>query len=288
MQHKEIRILPSWSPLPTLCPAPTTAARRLLSGCGCSAKAPTPGFHAGDLNNGMNKEAFGKGTYMEKETAIAQSQFLAKALFNRGMYEDALRAAALQLQQSDAHFGRAHPATASALNNVALMHKMRGDLAKSIDAYSDALAAYRAALGTEDHPSFATALSNLGLVYRALADAAGTPKVHRVAYHEQARQHFARALEIRGETLAAGHPDVEMARNNAAVEEGAAAGDKTSAEAGLRRSVARLEDAVGHLGSCLTDRLETGRRKAEGKRVAEENEGENCFAMTYFPFSTSF
>ena len=98
--------------------------------------------------------------------------------------------------------GERSPAYASALNNLALVHKMNGDLAIAAPIYEQALAVYRSALGWA-HPSVATTLANLGLLHAALAgrhrgssEATATSALREHA--EIALQYCTQAVEQRG------------------------------------------------------------------------------------------
>jgi len=78
--------------------------------------------------------------------------------------EVAERAASLALQ----FLGRDHPAYASTLNNLALLHKTHHqDFERAAKLYEEALGIYERSVG-KDHPSYRTCLTNLGLAYRSL------------------------------------------------------------------------------------------------------------------------
>ena len=63
------------------------------------------------------------------------------------------------------HFGKLHPATASAYNNVGLMNKCLGHYVVAKEAYEESLRIYGEVCG-KDHGSYAAALSNLGVLER--------------------------------------------------------------------------------------------------------------------------
>ena len=69
------------------------------------------------------------------------------------------------LDMCKSHFGSLHPATASAYNNLGLMHKLLGNYEQSRDAYHESLRLYGEVCG-KDHASYAAALSNLGMLER--------------------------------------------------------------------------------------------------------------------------
>ena len=81
------------------------------------------------------------------------------------VYDRALATADELLVMCKSHFGSLHPATASAYNNVGLMHKLLGNYEKSRAAYHESLRLYGEVCG-KDHASYAAALSNLGMLER--------------------------------------------------------------------------------------------------------------------------
>jgi tetratricopeptide (TPR) repeat protein len=80
-------------------------------------------------------------------------------------YTTALETASQLLDMSQSHFGKLHPATASAYNNVGLMNKCLGHYIDAKQAYEEALRIYGEVCG-KDHGSYAAALSNLGMLER--------------------------------------------------------------------------------------------------------------------------
>eukprot|EP00957_Ditylum_brightwellii_P094821 7220945-Ditylum_brightwellii.AAC.1 len=74
------------------------------------------------------------------------------------------------LASCELHFGTEHPATASAHNDVGLMHKALGEWEESRSSYHKALRLYAMIVG-KDHASYAAALNNLGNLDRAMASA---------------------------------------------------------------------------------------------------------------------
>jgi TPR repeat protein len=67
------------------------------------------------------------------------------------------------MSQSSSHFGKLHPATASAYNNVGLMNKCLGHYIDAKQAYEEALRIYGEVCG-KDHGSYAAAMRNLGML----------------------------------------------------------------------------------------------------------------------------
>ena len=88
--------------------------------------------------------------------------------FRHASYEDALTVASKLLTMAIEHFGLLHPATASAYNNVGLMHKSLGRYDEAKEAYHESLRVYGEVCG-KDHASYAAALSNLGMLERGRA-----------------------------------------------------------------------------------------------------------------------
>ena len=86
-------------------------------------------------------------------------------LYKHGDYTKALSEAKHLLQQTQSHFGDAHPATAAAHNNVGLLHKQLGQFDDARFAYQTAMKLYQQTVGS-DHHSYASALHNLGTLNR--------------------------------------------------------------------------------------------------------------------------
>ena len=83
-------------------------------------------------------------------------------------YPAALTAAEECAAASEAHFGKKHAATASALNNVAQVHRAAGRPAEAVPHMEAALEVYEEVLG-DSHASTATAFANLGQLRMVLA-----------------------------------------------------------------------------------------------------------------------
>jgi tetratricopeptide (TPR) repeat protein len=101
---------------------------------------------------------------------VAEERMLALQSTLRSHHRSASYSSALQVAQellslSLSHFGQLHPATASAYNNVGLMHKCLGNYVHAKEAYEQALHVYGQVCG-KDHGSYAAALSNLGMLER--------------------------------------------------------------------------------------------------------------------------
>jgi tetratricopeptide (TPR) repeat protein len=134
---------------------------------------------------------------IQREKRISETQRALRAAYKQGDHSSALEGAKLLRDQCALHFTRNHPAYASALNDLGLMHKELGEHAFAVEAYLEALRVYRAAFGMENHPSFATTLANCGLAFRAYA--AGCPALERMGLLDRAKEHLERAVELRRE-----------------------------------------------------------------------------------------
>lgn len=119
-------------------------------------------------------------------------------LYRAGRYGDARDVAIECRNLVRKNFGPEHPASASAANNLALMHKTLGDLEDARHLYDEALKTYRVVLGDE-HTSTATAACNLALLYR---DGGFKEK------HLEAIELLEGALDTRRKLLGENHPDV--------------------------------------------------------------------------------
>lgn len=81
-------------------------------------------------------------------------------------YSTALDTATELLERCTSHFGKMHPATASAYNNVGLMNKLLGKYADAKEAFHESLQIYGEVCG-KDHSSYAAPLFNVGMLERS-------------------------------------------------------------------------------------------------------------------------
>jgi len=98
-------------------------------------------------------------------------QNLIRQLHHTAEYEKGLEASLELLRHCEGHFehpllGKAHPVTASAHNNVALMYKCLGQFQEATTHYQQSMEMYRQTLG-DDHANTATAMANLANLLRA-------------------------------------------------------------------------------------------------------------------------
>ena len=90
---------------------------------------------------------------------------------------------------------------ATALNNLAALHRLTGNYARAEPLYLRALAINEKANGP-DHPTVAVVLNNLGLMFQQQGNL------------EKARPLLERSLAIREKAAGPDHPDVARALNN--------------------------------------------------------------------------
>ena len=138
--------------------------------------------------------------------------------FQNSNYTSALSTSQEVLQKSTDLFGLTHPATASAYNNIGLMHKMMGDFQLSRENYHRALNVYRdvPGIGT-DHASYAAALNNLGNLDRAqsaMDDDEGLSSLERMQLNDSAVEYLEEAYKIRKVELGAEHVYTVTSRSN--------------------------------------------------------------------------
>jgi tetratricopeptide (TPR) repeat protein len=122
----------------------------------------------------------------------------------QGLFQTAAEAAESCTQLCSNYYGEAHPATASAFNNLALAQKNLGLLDEALANYDKALRIYRTAL-TDDHMSTAACYLNVGLLLLALANKA--KGMARMDHIENAKLNLQQAHAIRSKLLGDGsHP----------------------------------------------------------------------------------
>ena len=150
---------------------------------------------------------------MEKEYELMKIQRDIRAHYQEGNYKDALRVSRDFLDQTLDHFGKDHPATASAYNNIGLMYKSTGDWAESRKMYHESLRVYGRVLGT-DHASYAGALHNIAALNKIqvhMDDALSG--IQRLQLNEEAIDYFQEAWKIRQAELGEEHPHTIASRS---------------------------------------------------------------------------
>ncbi|MFL6263329.1 MAG: tetratricopeptide repeat protein [Thermoanaerobaculia bacterium] len=99
------------------------------------------------------------------------------------------------LRLREGALGRRHPEVAKLLNNLGVLHAMRGEYPKAEGLFREALAIREATLGPL-HPDVAASLNNLGMARSAQGD------------NRQAEALLLRGLRIREQALPPDHPDL--------------------------------------------------------------------------------
>lgn len=150
----------------------------------------------------------------DKELELSKLQVQVNDRYRSGHFRQALDMARDLLQATQAHFGRDHPATAAAENNIGLMHKQLGEFDASRRHYRRAQAIYRSTVG-EDHASFAAVLHNLGTLNRDQihvdADLSATD---RLSLLESAIDYLQQAWQIRVNELGVEHAHTVASRSS--------------------------------------------------------------------------
>jgi tetratricopeptide (TPR) repeat protein len=149
-----------------------------------------------------------------KEKELAQLQNHVSDLHREGKYSKALKAARVLLDDTTAHFGGNHPATATAHMNIGLMHKLLGQFNEGRREYLLAQQIYRLSLGI-DHASYATVLHNLGNLNRSQIhfDADLRPN-DRLALLDVALEYLEEAYYIRKAEMSREHPHTVASRSS--------------------------------------------------------------------------
>lgn len=158
------------------------------------------------------------------------------ALFRMGDYEaavDRLEEALALRRRADRASGdvRASPRTATLINNIGLMHYLRGRPDQAEPRLREALALRRSLLGG-DHPDLAQTLTNLGLMLKDYGDVT------------EAASLLEEALKVRRASLEDDHFRIGQAMLNLAIAL-RDSGEHEAAEGLFEQSLARLEEQLG-------------------------------------------
>lgn len=161
-----------------------------------------------------NKPNLKKNDQQIAEEELHMLQSHVRQHFQHANYTDALSTAQEVLQKTTSLFGRKHPATASAYNNIGLMHKMMGDFDLSRENYHSALLIYEEIVG-KDHASYAATLNNLGNLdrYQSTIDENLT-SLQRMQFNDSAVEYFEEAWKIRKAELGEEHVHTVTSRSN--------------------------------------------------------------------------
>ena len=150
----------------------------------------------------------------DKEMELHTLTMHVQTHYRHGNYPDALQAAKELLDATQDHFGKDHPATASAYNNIALMHKNLGAFQDSRLNYNEALRIYDRVVG-KDHASYAAALHNIGSLHKAQVHLdESLPSLERVELQEIAAEYLEEAWQIRRDELGNEHPHTVASRSS--------------------------------------------------------------------------
>lgn len=174
---------------------------RFFSGCG--------GGGGGDGGGGCGskepKERFPMPD-REEELRLVVIQNRITGHYQQGDFSKALSVSQDLLKQTDAHFGRDHPATASAYNNIGLMQKLMGDFIEARKHYNHAMRIYGKVVG-RDHASYVMTLHNLGALNKSQVHFDTSLKAtDRLSLMETALEYFEEAWAIRKAELGDEHP----------------------------------------------------------------------------------
>lgn len=173
-----------------------------------------------------------KNEQQQAEEELYMLQSHVRQHYQNANYTAALSTSHEILQQSTSLFGKQHPSTASAYNNIGLMHKMMGEFDDSRTNYHEALRIYEDIVG-KDHASYAAALNNLGNLDRAQSmignegeneshvdnDDANPPSepltaLQRMQLNDSAVEYFEQAYNIRKVELGEEHVHTITSRTN--------------------------------------------------------------------------
>jgi tetratricopeptide (TPR) repeat protein len=218
-----------------------------------------------------------------KEEALMRIQQEIRIHHKHGNYSDALKASKQLLTETTEHFGKDHPATASAYNNVGLMNKQMGDFDESRKHYHESLRIYGRVVG-KDHASYAAALHNIGSLNKTQVHVDETlTGIQRLQLNEEALEYLQDAWRIRQVELGDEHPHTISSRSNYGSTL-AAQVIQTTAKAGGGKSVPKLskltiqrwEAAEDHLRQALKTAVDNPR----GDTIAAAAAGTNQDRIT--------
>jgi len=151
----------------------------------------------------------------DTELKLADLQATITEEYKRGNFKQALSSSQDLLKQTQQHFGFTvdHPATASAMNNVGLMHKLLGNFTEARQHYVGAMRVYASVCG-RDHASYAMTLHNLGNLNKSQVHFDTSLKAtERLSLVEAAMEYLEEAYAIRMAELGAEHPHTIATRS---------------------------------------------------------------------------
>lgn len=151
----------------------------------------------------------------DTELRLADLQATITEAYKQGDFKGALTKSKDFLKETQQHFGYNvdHPATASAMNNVGLMHKLLGNFAEARQHYVAAMRIYASIVG-RDHASYAMTLHNLGNLNKTQVHFDTSLKAtERLSLVEIALDYLQEAYAIRIAELGAEHPHTVASRS---------------------------------------------------------------------------
>jgi tetratricopeptide (TPR) repeat protein len=142
----------------------------------------------------------------KKEEELMRIQQELRVHHKHGNYDAAMKCAQKYLDETQDHFGKEHPATASAYNNLGLLHKLIGNLNDARKMYREALRIYGRVVG-KDHASYASALHNMGALNQIQVHIdEGLTGIQRLQLSDKATEYLSEAWKIRQDELGDEHP----------------------------------------------------------------------------------
>ena len=191
------------------------AATRHLSTCGGGGGGGSGGNRGGGGGCGSSqpKERF-QMPDKDTELKLASIQSQINEHYKQGDFTKSLEISKDLLKQTESHFGKDHPATASAYNNIGLMQKLLGDFIEARKHYNQAMRIYGKVVG-RDHASYAMTLHNLGALSKSQVHFDTSLKAtERLSLVETALEHFEEAWIIRKAELGKEHPYTVATRSS--------------------------------------------------------------------------
>ena len=181
---------------------------------GGSKKDSTPGsppFDPSSFVFGDRKEI--QLPNFEREQVLLELQKEIRLHYQHGNYKDALQSSQDLLKEALDLYGKEHPATASAYNNIGLMYKSTGEWALARENYHEALRIYGRVIG-KDHASYAGALHNIGALNKMQVHVDESLSTwERMQFHEEALEYLQDAWRIRQVELGDEHPHTVASRS---------------------------------------------------------------------------
>jgi tetratricopeptide (TPR) repeat protein len=169
--------------------------------------------HKSSARVSKNEETMIHVPDVAKEKELAQMQQQVRHHHQYGEYQEALEMSLEVLNETQDHFGKDHPATASSYNNVGLMHKLLGNYKEARAHYHQALRSYGLILG-KDHASYGAALHNLGALQNTqVALDEELTAMERLTLTEEAVDFLEEAWQIRKVELGEEHPHTVASRS---------------------------------------------------------------------------